>query len=218
MLSTGNDIVSLNAINVTRTKKPNFYSKILTPTETALHQQPCFANIPFEIFVWLLWSIKESAFKYLQRIDVDILFTPVKFVVSKIQMPSDFKLLNFEGDYLTGIGFGGLNSIGATIKFGDYILYSNSLIYQEFVATVVNNNEDFGKTHWGIKRIESDDIEIQSVGVRAFLTKNLPDKNIIISKNLQGIPVMLKDDLELSIPISLSHHEYYVAYSFQLPV
>ena len=218
MLSTGNDIVSLNAINVTRTKKPNFYSKILTPTETALHQQPCFANIPFEIFVWLLWSIKESAFKYLQRIDVDILFTPVKFEVREVQIPSKFNLLNFNTAELKGTGFGGLNSIRATIKFGDYILYSNSLIYQEFVATVVNNNEDFGKTHWGIKRIESDDIEIQSVGVRAFLAKSLPDKNIIISKNLQGIPVMLKDDLELSIPISFSHHEYYVAYSFQLPV
>ena len=218
MLSTGNDIVSLNAINVTRTKQPNFYSKILTPTETALHQQPCFANIPFEIFVWLLWSIKESAFKYLQRIDVDILFTPVKFEVREVQIPSKFNLLNFNTAELKGTGFGGLNSIRATIKFGDYILYSNSLIYQEFVATVVNNNEDFGKTHWGIKRIESDDIEIQSVGVRAFLTKNLPDKNIIISKNPQGIPVLLKDDLELSIPISFSHHEYYVAYSFQLPV
>jgi len=218
MLSTGNDIVSLNAINVTRTKQPNFYSKILTPTETALHQQPCFANISFEIFVWLLWSIKESTFKFLQRIDADTLFTPVKFEVSEIQIPLGFNLQNFDSSQLTGIDFDGLNAILSTIKFGDHIFYSNSLIYRVFVASVVNNTEDFSQTHWGIKRIDSDDIEIQSAEVRAFLADNLPDKNIVISKNPRDIPVLLKDDLELSIPISLSHHEYYIAYSFQLPV
>ncbi len=53
MLSTGNDIVALNAINVTRTKQPQFYSKILTPSEAELYNQPDFAALPFEIFVWL---------------------------------------------------------------------------------------------------------------------------------------------------------------------
>ncbi|MHB8207157.1 4'-phosphopantetheinyl transferase family protein [Mucilaginibacter sp.] len=218
MLSTGNDLVSLNAINVTRTKQPNFYSKILSPTETALHKQPGFANIPFEIFVWLLWSIKESAFKYLQRIDAGILFTPVKFEVIDIQIPPGFNILNFDRVELTGIGFDGVQAIKSTIKIDDYILYSNSLIYQEFVTATVSETGDFSRTHWGIKRIDSDDIEIQSVEVRAFLVDNLPDKNITINKNPRGIPVLLKDDLELLIPISFSHHEYYVAYSFQLPV
>jgi phosphopantetheinyl transferase (holo-ACP synthase) len=218
MLSTGNDIVSLNAINVTRTKQPNFYSKILTPTENALHKQPCFANIPSEIFVWLLWSIKESAFKYLQRIDADILFTPVKFEVNGIQIPPGFNLLNFDAIELTGTGFNGVNAIKSTVKFGDYILYSNSLIYQKFVATTVNETEDFSRTHWGIKRIDSEETDIQSAEVRAFLSNNLTDKNVIIGKTPLGIPVLMKDNLELPIPVSLSHHEYYIAYSFQLPV
>lgn len=218
MLSTGNDIVSLNAINVTRTKQPNFYSKILTPTETALHQEPRFANIPFEIFVWLLWSIKESAFKFLQRVDADILFTPVKFEVDEVQIPSEFDLVNFDRAELIAVGFDGFNAIRSTIKFGEHILYSNSLIYQEFVSSVVNDTEDFGQTHWGIKRIGNKETNFQSAGVRAFLIDNLPYKNIIISKNPHGIPILLKDSIELPIPISLSHHEYYIAYSFQLLV
>jgi len=218
MLSAGNDIVSLNAINVTRTKQPNFYSKILTLTETAFYKQPGFATIPFEIFVWLLWSIKESAFKFLQRIDADILFTPVKFEVNEIQIPPGFNLPGFDDVELTGIGFDGLNTIRSTIKFGDHIFYSNSLIYKEFIVSVVNSNQDFSQTHWGIKRIDSNETDIQSAEVRAFLIDNLPDKNIIISKNSKGIPILLKDKQELSIPISLSHHEYYIAYSFQLPV
>lgn len=218
MLSTGNDIVSINAINVTRTKQPNFYSKILTPAETGLHKEPHFATIQFEIFVWLLWSIKESAFKFLQRVDAGILFTPVKFEVIEIQVPYDFKLLNFEGDKLTGIGFAGLNAIKSTIKFGDHILYSNSLIYQQFISSVVNDTEDFNSVNWGIKQIDSDEINVQSAEVRDFLIENLLDKNVTFSKNHQGVPVLLKDNMELVTPVSLSHHEYYIAYSFQLSV
>ena len=217
MLSTGNDIVSLNAINVTRTKQPNFYSKILTPTETALHHEPRFANIPFEVFVWLLWSIKESAFKFLQRIDADILFTPVKFEVSDVQIPFGFNLTDFKTIELTGIGFDGIQAIKSTIKFDDLILYSNSLIYQEFISTVVNGVEDFGHTHWGIKQIASDDIAFQSAEVRTFLIDNFKhNTSISIAKNPLGIPVLLKNNQELTIPVSLSHHEYYIAYSFQL--
>jgi len=48
------------------------------------------------------------------------------------------------------------------------------------------------------------------------LIDNLNDNNIIINKNPLGIPVILKDNIELRIPVSLSHHEYYIAYSFQL--
>lgn len=218
MLSTGNDIVSINAINVTRTKQPNFYSKILAPTETALHHEPRFAPIPFEIFVWLLWSIKESAFKFLQRVDASILFTPVKFEVIEIQVPPGFKLLNFEGDKLTGIGFAGLNAIKSAIKFGDHLLYSNSLIHQQFISSVVNDTDDFNRVSWGIKRIDSNEIDVQSAEVRAFLIESLPDKHVIFSKNPQDIPVLLKDNSELPTPVSLSHHEYYIAYSFQLSV
>jgi len=214
MLSTGNDIVSLNAINVTRTKQPNFYSKILTPTETALHHEPCFATISFEVFVWLLWSIKESAFKFTQRIYPEIIFTPVKFEVTQLQIPASFKIQAFNIEKLTGIGFDNIETIKSNISFGDYILYSNSLIYQEFISTVVNGAEDFSHTHWGIKQINSGEIAVQSAEVRAFLIDNLKDNiNIRISKNPLGIPIILKDNIKQPIPVSLSHHEKFVAYS-----
>jgi phosphopantetheinyl transferase (holo-ACP synthase) len=218
MLSTGNDIVSLNTINVTRTKQPNFYSKILTPTETALHQEPRFATIPFEVFVWLLWSIKESAFKFLQRINPEIIFTPVKFEVTQLEIPASFKIQAFNIKELTGIGFHNIETIKSIIPFGDYVLYSRSLIYNEFISTVVNDAEDFSHIHWGIKQIDSSEIAIQSAEVRALLIDNLTDKNISIGKTPLGIPVLFKDNIAPPIPVSLSHHEYYIAYSFQLPV
>ena len=214
MLSTGNDIVALNAINVTRTKQPNFYSKILTPTETELYRSPRFATIHFEVFVWLLWSIKESAFKFLQRIDADVLFTPVKFEVSDVELPAGFDLLNFDKVLLTGIGFDELDSIRAMVKFGDSILYSNSLIYREFICSFVHDTKDFSQVHWGIKRIDNDAAEVQSTEVRAFLADNFDEPGVIISKKKRDIPVLLINGIELAVPVSLSHHDKFISYCF----
>ena len=215
MQSTGNDIVSLNAINVTRTKQPNFYSKILTPTETALHQEPRFATIPFEIFVWLLWSIKESAFKYLQRADADIIFTPVKLEVSEIYVPEGFGIGKFSVRGLAGNSFDLLQTITSVINFEDKIFYSTSLIYNELIFTVVDGDKYFNNTYWGIKEIDDCDAEIQSIEVRTFLIDNFPAKNIVVTKNDKGIPSILLSD-GANVPASLSHHENWVAYSFKL--
>ena len=72
MISTGNDIVALKAINVARTKQQNFYSKIITVSEKALYDEHFSGRLLFEHFVWLAWSVKESVFKYLQRINPDL--------------------------------------------------------------------------------------------------------------------------------------------------
>ena len=217
MLSTGNDIVSLNGIDVTRTLQPNFYSKILAPSETALHTEPRFAAIPFEVFVWLLWSIKESAFKYLQRINPAVLFTPVKFEVNEIRLPEAFKLIDFNFNELRDIGFDDYDAISATVCFERYILYSKSLVYKGLVSTVVSINQNCSKTHWGIKQIASSDTAVQSSEVRAFAINSLQimlgDDRVIINKNKHQIPVAVQNQAK-AIPISLSHHENWIAYSF----
>jgi phosphopantetheinyl transferase (holo-ACP synthase) len=219
MLSTGNDIVSLKGINVTRTLQPNFYSKILAPSETALHSEPRFAAIPFEVFVWLLWSIKESAFKFLQRINPDVIFTPVKFEVKEFYMPEGFKLIDFDLTELTAIGFDDFEAISATVHFENNICYSKSLVYKNLVSTVVSINKNCSETHWGIKQIDNYDMEIQSSKVRAFAINGLQivlnDNMVTITKNKHQIPVAIQNQAK-AIPISLSHHENWVAYSFIL--
>jgi phosphopantetheinyl transferase (holo-ACP synthase) len=219
MLSAGNDIVSLNGIDTTRTKQPNFYSKILTPAETALYSEPGLSAIPFEVFVWLLWSIKESAFKFVQRIDPTILFTPVKFEVRKINTPPLFTINSFSETKLTGIGFERLPAITSIITFEGKTFYSNSLIYTELIATVVNAEANFNNIHWGIKQIDSTGTAIQSSEVRAFainsLQQALGDSRIAINKNKHQIPVAIQNQAK-ALPISLSHHENWVGYSFSL--
>ncbi len=54
MISTGNDIVALKAINVARTTQENFYKKILSGSEIILYHEHISERISLATFVWLL--------------------------------------------------------------------------------------------------------------------------------------------------------------------
>jgi len=220
MNSTGNDIVSLNAINRSRTKQPGFYSKILSASEQLLYNEPEFAAIPFEHFVWLLWSIKESAFKYLQRSNPDLIFSPTKFIVQQLQMPPGYGITNLETTETEGNGFDSrANHVKGMIKVGTATLYSRSIIYKELISSVVNGNDNFENTSWGIKLISKSHPSFQSTVAREFLVDRLSRlfqmDNCVIGKSSDGFPIVLEGKKELRIPVSLSHHDRLVAYSFQ---
>ena len=87
MKSTGNDIVALGSIDNQRTGQFRFYSKILSISEQALYHQPQFAEMPFKNYVWLLWSVKESAYKYLKRNLPGLVFSPAKIIIQHIEIP-----------------------------------------------------------------------------------------------------------------------------------
>ncbi|MEO6851610.1 MAG: hypothetical protein ABI203_10275, partial [Mucilaginibacter sp.] len=56
--------------------------------------------------------------------------------------------------------------------------------------------------------------------VRDFFLKrfdeHFPDTVFRIDKSPNGFPVLLKGAEETGIPLSLAHHDRYIAYSFQL--
>jgi phosphopantetheinyl transferase (holo-ACP synthase) len=218
MTSAGNDIVSFSAINVARTKQHKFYSKILTTTEENIYHQPGVSSLPFENFVWLLWSVKESAYKYLKRANPALIFTPVKFVVKQLVAPPGQTTRPFEGQ-IEQAGFDGLPTFNGIIQYGGYVFYSRSICYGELIVSVVNDDENFENIYWGIKLIEENDPEYQSRVVREFLIGKLAELlktgNLSIVKSADDIPQILKDDELLPTPVSLSHHGKYVAYSFQ---
>jgi phosphopantetheinyl transferase (holo-ACP synthase) len=220
MTSTGNDIVSLNAINITRTKQYRFYSKILSTAEKGLYNGPEFATVPFENFVWLLWSIKESAYKYLKRAWPDLVFIPGKFTVKQLLFPAGYTLANFEETEVESAGFDNKGALKGIVTFGTNTLYSRSLMYRELIVSVVNDGENFENTCWGIKLIDNPDPEYQATAVRRFLVNRLqglyPLDELVVGKNTEGTPIVLKKGEELAVVVSLSHHECFVAYSFQL--
>jgi phosphopantetheinyl transferase (holo-ACP synthase) len=213
MISTGNDIVALKAINVARTRQSNFYQKIISVSEKALLDQ-LSGRIPLEHFVWLLWSVKESAYKYLQRITPDLVFSPTRTIVDHLQLPSTNTVLTLEG-----CGFAKELVYKGVVTFGDYKVYSRSMISEEFIFSVVSGSNDFENTYWGIQLIGSSEPEDQSKAVRELLSdrlKALFPYDIQIGKSPHGYPTLIKDGIEIAVPVSFAHHDRYVAYSFVL--
>jgi hypothetical protein len=221
MISAGNDIVSLTATNVTRTKSPEFYRKIISPSESALFDTLDQAALPFEQFVWLLWSVKESAYKYLHRLNPGIVFTPVKFEVRSIEIPSGYSCSGPGGAEFNQCGFKGLATFNGMVVFEGKKLFSKTMIFNEFIASFVNAHDDFEAVFWGIKRIEDTAYKYQSAMIRDFtlntLCTVLGSNDLIIAKNDDEIPVVSNNGKQLDVPVSLSHHEHWVAFSFQIP-
>ncbi|GAB2986824.1 hypothetical protein GCM10027049_28260 [Mucilaginibacter puniceus] len=218
MKSAGNDIVALNAIDIQRTRDARFYSKFITDSELAIYQHLSLP-LPFEIFVWLLWSVKESAYKYLQRHDAGLQFSPIKFIVEQLNIPADFNLNPFTGidwdneetpaNYLTG-----------SVSCGNTHLYFRSHITHDFITSVVDANEQFENVYWGIKSIEHADHQHQSQEVRNFVLIKikalLAIEDLRIVKSEIGYPVVMEGGTPLEVDLSFTHHDRWVGYSFVL--
>lgn len=219
-MSTGNDIVALSAINVSRTKQLKFYSRILSASEQALYQQPQFSVIPFENYVWLLWSVKEAAFKYWQRLNSALVFSPTKFIVTTIEIPAGHTLSGFSFFEKNESCFNPNDYIKTIISYGDDTLYSMSLLFDELIMSVVNENKGFDNILWGIKRIDDDDPGSQSSQVRTFLNERLcrmfPGHDFEIGKDPDGAPFAADLVNNITLPVSFSHHDHFVGYSLQL--
>lgn len=215
MNSTGNDIVSLNAIDISRTLQPRFYSKILCAAEIASYYEAGLTRLPFERYVWLLWSIKESAYKYLQRHNPELVFSPTRFIVTQLEIPA------LPASPITeGSGLASTSAYKATVTYRQAILYSRSLINNNFIFSVVNHENGFENIHWGIKSIKDTTPDRQSAEVRSLLVNTLkelmPYSNFSVIKNHHGCPLATNGDRVSDIPVSLAHHDHYIAYSFQL--
>ena len=217
MTHTGNDIVSLQAIDRTRTNQLRFYSKILADSEVTLYEEAGL-TMPFEIFVWLCWSIKESAFKCLQRSRSSLIFSPIRIVVTHLALPLGYSEKKFSESSVEDSGFDDRFAIKGILSYETDTLFSRSLVYDELIHSVALDQDDFENTGWGIKKIDQPKPENQSTAVRKFLVDRLeslfPGDKLRIGKSTQGFPVVLEGKEETGISVSLSHHDRLVAYAF----
>jgi len=199
VISAGNDIVALQAVDVQRTQLPAFYSKFITPAEFALHKPN---EISLVNFVWTLWSAKESAYKYLKRINSELVFAPAKIAVQQLSLPSPLKTnADAHNQYL------------GKLQISDGTLAFITIINEQFIATVI----DEGDVNWAVKQIESSDYESQSQAVRSFLLDGLKMPGVSVEKHSGGYPVLMKGGVTLDITVSFAHHDRYISYCYQIP-
>jgi phosphopantetheinyl transferase (holo-ACP synthase) len=214
MSSIGNDIIALKTIDKIRTNTSAFYSKILAVTEQELYLDH-FNNLPFEYFVWLLWSIKESAYKCLQRQQPGLVFSPVNTVVTHIE-PPDSDVYIFP-EMLELHGFYDVACYKSEVTFHSQTLHARSVIDRdELICTIASFDPSFTDVYWGVKHIDTTDPESQSAAVRTFLMDKLqiiiPEKEFTTAKSEHGWPYLIANGQAADIPVSLSHHGEWVGY------
>lgn len=199
-VSTGNDIVALLATDKERTVRPAFYSRILSADEQALFDPLVFGGLSFDHYIWLLWSIKESVYKYQRRHHPGLVFSPRNIIVR----------ITTSEDFYAGI-----------ITYKSQLLYSRSVIRDGVIISVVSADREGKNTLWGYDTIDHAGYTLQSASVRtqaeAHLNAALARTGLTIAKDPAGIPVVQENGRLLDIPISLAHHDRYIAWSFLLP-
>ncbi|HMH23362.1 MAG TPA: 4'-phosphopantetheinyl transferase superfamily protein [Puia sp.] len=218
MMSAGNDIVALEIIDRQRSSQPAFYSKILSAGEQALYRQEDLKEMFFDLFLWLLWSVKESVYKYKKRTSPSLSFCPAKIILQSIDLPSGRSLTDFTGRRWENTGYEEDEFYKGIILFGSEIFYSRSIIHRQLISTVVSSDRSFEGILWGLEMIDQPGYERQSAAVRAFALSKLeriaPGHDWQIIKSPVGYPIVLQGGRETDIPLSLAHHGRFVGYSF----
>jgi len=217
MISIGNDIIALRTIDITRTLSFRFYSKILSVSEQQLYQEQ-FTGIPFELFVWLLWSVKESVYKCLQRRRPGLTFSPVKIGLTRLVAPA-VQSQPFHHQ-LISTGFIDAGCFCSEVLAESQTFYARSVIFgAEAICTVAQpaGNAYHNRVCWGIKQIAQTHPENQSTAVRAFLLEKIntmfPGQQVSIEKSASGYPFIVADGKEQDMAVSLSHHGEYAGYA-----
>lgn len=215
MKSTGNDIVALKLVDKERTNQFRFYSKILSASEQELYNQYQLKAFSFEHYVWLLWSVKESAYKYLKRLTPGLLFSPTKIIIQQIQpsVSPNKPVSNFIDD---GISISQKNYCGK-FTYNGQSLYFRSAINEEWIASMVSDTEDLDNVCWGVGRVVNSDNESRSAGARAMLLAQLNSRLpgvLHIEKSAVGYPVILQNGDVTGTVASLAHDGPFVGYAY----
>ena len=187
----GNDLVDLKlAAKQSNWQRKGFLDKLFTPKEQGyiLNSDDSFKT------VWLLWSMKESAYKAYLQMHNDRFFAPKKLACHLISKNKGTVLIN------------------------NALFFTESEIDGAFIYTVAfsekyNNkflSDCFRFQHLDFKNQQSQ--TYQKVLV-AFSNKlKLPVAQLKIEKNGQGIPQLFHDEMLLNHSFSMTHHGQFGAF------
>lgn len=195
----GNDIVDLIlAKEQSNWKRPRFLNKIFTSKE----QKYIADAVQPDKMVWLLWSMKESAYKlHVQRFG-RVFFAPKKFQCSLVEW--------IEESY-----FGEVHCF-------DFQYFTQSFVSETFVHTIAKSKEnlDFFSDTFPI-----DDLNCltQSNSVYHKILTYLSDETgisanrIFIHKNESNVPQIFVGKAKTAHSISMSHHGRFGAFAISKP-
>jgi phosphopantetheinyl transferase (holo-ACP synthase) len=190
----GNDIVDLKiAALESNWKRPRFLDKVFSKQEQSL-----IINSEIQSqMVWLLWSMKEAAYKiYVQQYGERI-FNPKKLTCELISTREGS--VNFNG-----------NQYVTKSEIGDDFV--NTMAYSEEPNTTIIHRF----------KIEDTSYKTQSHAVKQKLLKSfselkkIPLKNLEIKNDKNSVPRLFHNGIKQSFSFSIAHHGFYGAYAISI--
>ncbi len=208
MSSIGIDIVALHEVDIQRTILPKFYSKIITTAELSCYDP---AAMPLYQYIWLLWSVKEAAYKYASRLQPGLVFSPTRTTVSNISIHATATVGH--GPELYN------DAITTDVLINGLPLHTHSIITENYIVSIAYTGS-FDEVQWAVRHIKDPHPDNQSAMVRQLVINELGNyypqaNNITITKTVDGVPeVVCNDIVKNEMALSFSHHGHYVAYAF----
>jgi phosphopantetheinyl transferase (holo-ACP synthase) len=218
VISIGNDIVALHATDKAKTMDPRFYGKILSAQELLFYQE---TQHSLDVFIWLVWSIKESVYKCQKRLFPDLGFAPFHISVQQLNYSEVSMDPFFSPGSCAWQVPGYYTYCSGEVTLHGAILYFRSLITDQYIFSVVAPQPDFKDVYCGIRCIDDTSYLHQSSEVRAFALEKLADlipyaNSLAFYKPAEGYPVLQADVALPDSVFSFSHHYNFIAYCFSL--
>jgi phosphopantetheine--protein transferase-like protein len=177
----GNDIVDLK-YSASNWKRPRFLNKVFTQNEQVL----IFSSENQHQTFWLLWSMKEAAYKiYVQQFG-ERFFNPKRLVCELIYEDRGF------------------------VKIDENSYFTESTITDNYVYTIATlsrsktNRSSVFKAEISSHDIQSDTLK-KTLLTSISKTEQLPIKSLEIKKTVIGIPELFCEDIKLPMCFSLTH-------------
>ena len=193
----GNDVVDITeAAKESKWNRKGFLKKIFTNRE-----QFYISNSDnSDLMVWLLWSMKESAYKiYLQQY-LKRFFSPSKFECMLIATAGEF----FYGEVLIeDITYKSISKISADK------ISTIAYLKDELNLMVIHNDFPISGSDY-----KTQHREVYSKVLSDFSEKiNKPAEQLTIMKDANGIPRLYYKDYLISTSLSISHHGRFGSYA-----
>lgn len=190
----GNDIVDLeSARRESNWRRPRFLEKVFTSEEQVLINQ----SAEKDLIVWVLWSMKESAYKIISRLEKKRFFAPEKLKCSA-------RNISIRESY-------------GCVKFANYTITTKSFINREHIHTIAQNKWEeflefrsffFPDKQFGQQRIHT----YRHIITHYAKLRGLSELQLSIQKDHFGVPYVYHKNKLTSAMISMSHHGNYGGY------
>lgn len=190
----GNDIVDLMLAKAENNwNRGGYLDKIFTLKE----QRYIYDSKQPAMMVWLMWSMKESAYKLHVQLYKKRFFAPKKFSCT---------LLNLNEKESCG-----------RVVFDDFQCFTESELSGQFVHSIsrLENNKDYLSRTFKLKnsKYETQHIGVYNRAIAQFTKFSLKPSDLIsLKKDDHGIPIFYFNKDKADVSVSMTHHGNYGAF------